>query len=178
MALMGGLVFFAYAGVLVFSPIYAKQLNLTEYTSMFFAAFALAIVVTRPIVGKLFDQSGANTVVYPGFVMFLLGLISLSQVQGLQGFLTSGVIIGIGFGALSPAFQTLAIQSSPGHRAGVATATYFLALDISVGLGSFFLSVLAVHAGYRAMYLFAATVIGFTAAIYYVLCRQKIVLAE
>lgn len=178
MALMGGLVFFAYTGVLVFIPLYAKQLNLTEYTSAFFAIFALVIVATRPIVGKLFDQSGVNTVVYPGFVMFLLGLIGLSQVQGLLGFLTSGVVIGIGFGALSPAFQTLAVQNSPGHRAGIATATYFLALDISVGLGSFFLSMMASYAGYRTMYLFTATIVGLTIAIYYALWRPKTVLAD
>lgn len=178
MALLGGMVFFAYAGVLVFIPIYAKQLNLTGYTSLFFAVFALVIVATRPIVGKLFDQSGADIVVYPGFLMFVLGLLGLSQVQGLPGFLTAGVVIGIGFGALSPVFQTLAIQFSPGHRAGVATATYFLALDISVGLGSFVLSIVASHAGYHAMYLFTAAIVGLTVAVYYALGRQKTVLAE
>lgn len=177
MALMGGLVFFAYAGVLVFSPLYAKQLNLAEYTSAFFAVFALAIVVTRPIVGRVFDQFGANAVVYPGFGMFLFGLISLSHIQGLPGFLTAGVIVGMGFGALSPAFQTLAIQNSPGQRAGVATATYFLALDISVGLGSFLLSVVAAHAGYRGMYIFAAAVLCVATVLYYVICRQKTALA-
>lgn len=178
MALLGGLVFFAYAGVLVFIPIYAKLLNLTGYTSLFFAVFALAIVVTRPIVGKLFDQSGPDVVVYPGLIMFVVGLIGLSQIQGLPGLLTAGVVIGIGFGALSPVFQTLAIQFSPGHRAGVATATYFLALDISVGLGSFVLSIVASHAGYHAMYLFTAVIVGLTTAVYYALGRQKTVIAE
>ncbi|SDD96606.1 MFS transporter [Sporomusa acidovorans] len=178
MALMGGLVFFAYAGVLVFSPLYAKQLGFAEYTSAFFAVFALAIVVTRPIVGRVFDQIGASAVIYPGFGLFLFGLFSLSHIQGLPGFLTAGIIVGMGFGALSPAFQTLAIQNSPGQRAGVATATYFLALDISVGLGSFLLSVVAAHAGYRGMYMFAAAVLCVATGLYYVICRQKTVLAE
>ncbi|HWR39786.1 MAG TPA: MFS transporter [Patescibacteria group bacterium] len=173
MALMGGLIFFAYAGVLVFIALYAKQLNITEYTSVFFAVFALVIVATRPIVGRLFDQSGANSVVYPGFIIFALGLIYLSQIQGIPGFLTSAAIIGLGFGALSPAFQTLAIQNSPRQRAGVATATYFLALDISVGLGSFLLSLIASHAGYRAMYLSTAVIVGMAGVVYYALWRQK-----
>lgn len=174
-ALIGGLLFFAYTGVLVFLSLYAKQLNLPEYTSGFFAVFALAILATRPIVGKLFDQFGADTVVYPGFIMFVLGLIGLSQVQGFLGFLMAGVIIGMGFGALSPVFQTLAIQTSPEYRAGVATATYFWALDISVGLGSVFLSVVASHAGYRNMYLFGAVIVGVTGAVYYILRRKKTV---
>lgn len=172
-ALVGGLLFFAYAGLLVFLPLYAKQLNLPEYTSGFFAVFALAILATRPIVGKLFDQCGANTVVFPGFILFVLGFIGLSQVQGFPGFLAAGVVIGTGFGALSPAFQTLAVQTSPDHRAGVATATYYWALDISVGLGSVFLSGVASYAGYSNMYLFAAAVAGVSAAAYCVLRPQR-----
>lgn len=177
MALIGGLLFFAYAGVLVFVPLYAKLLNLVEYTSAFFAVFALVIVATRPIVGKLFDQAGANAVVYPGFAMFVLGLIAISRIQGLIGFLAAAIIIGVGFGALSPALQTLAIHNSPGQRAGVATATYFLALDISVGLGSFILSMVASYASYRAMYLCSAVVVCIAAAVYHILRQPKTVIA-
>ena len=175
MALMGGLVFFAYSGVLVLAPIYAKQLNITDYTSAFFIVFALAIIVTRPFVGRLFDKSGPNAVIYPGFMIFALGLFVLSQIQSGNDFLLAGSIIGVGFGALSPAFQTLAIQNSPRNRAGVATATYFLALDISVGLGAFLLSLVALQAGYRAMYIFTAVMTVVTTIAYYLLWRQKIV---
>lgn len=172
MALLGGLLFFAYTGVLVFIPLYTKLLDLTAYTSVFFAVFALFIVVSRPLVGKLFDHFGANPVVYPGLLLFMLGLIGLSQVQGLAGFLTAGGILGIGFGALGPVFQTLAIQLSPRHRAGVATATFFFALDISVGIGSFVLSMVVEYSGYRGMYLFAAAVVGLTLAVYHVLAPK------
>lgn len=113
---------------------------MTHYTSSFFALFALSIVATRPIVGKLFDRVGPNIVVYPGFAMF--------------------------------------IKFSPNDRAGVATATYFLALDIGVGIGSFLLSVVVAHIGYQGMYLGAAAVVALTAVFYYVLRRQKTVLAE
>ena len=105
MALIGGFVFFAYAGVLVFIPLYTKLLGLSAYTSIFFAVFACSIVLTRPIVGKIFDRAGANYVIYPGFILFILGLICLSYIQALTGLLISAAIIGIGFGALSPAFK-------------------------------------------------------------------------
>lgn len=172
MALLGGLLFFAYTGVLVFIPLYTKSLDLTAYTSVFFAVFALLIIVSRPIVGKLFDHFGANPVVYPGLLLFMLGLIGLSQVQGLAGLLTAGGVLGIGFGALGPVFQTLAIELSPRHRAGVATATFFFALDISVGIGSFVLSMAAEHSGYRGMYLLTAAMAGLTLAVYHVLAKK------
>lgn len=173
-AFIAGLLFFAYAGVLVFVPIYARLLELTQYTSLFFATYALSIVATRPLIARLFDRAGMNTVVYSGIIMFVIGLVGLSQVQGAAGFLIVAAVIGAGFGALSPTFQALAVQVSPSRRAGVATSTYFLALDISVGIGSFLLSFLAAGAGYRSMYLFTAVVVGLAAVAYYIL-RQRFV---
>lgn len=172
MAVTGGLLFFAYTGVLVFMPLYTKMLRLTADTSLFFVVFATVIVITRPLVGRLFDRAGADRVVYPGFALFVIGLLVLSQIQGVGGLLGAAAIIGAGFGALTPAFQTLAIQNSPGQRAGVATATYFFALDISVGLGSFFLSAAVAHLGYRAMYLLTAGIVAGTAAWYHLIRRQ------
>lgn len=173
MALIGGLIFFAYAGVLVFIPLYTKMLDLSAYTSIFFAVFASVIVLTRPIIGKIFDRIGANAVIYPCFFFFFAGLLCLSRIEDLRALLIAGAIIGIGFGGLSPAFQTLAIQNSPRSRAGVATATYFFALDISVGLGSFFLSLAAVQIGYRCMYAATAFLLIFTMVLYYLLSRKK-----
>lgn len=61
-------------------------------------------------------------------------------------------MLGIGFGALAPAFQTLAVQSAPPSRAGVATSTYFWSLDISVGLAAALLGMAANAFGYPFMY--------------------------
>ena len=69
--ILGGLVFFAYGGVLTFIPMYTRSLGLGSSTSLFFLVFALVIVVTRPFVGYLFDHHGPNATVYPGFLLFL-----------------------------------------------------------------------------------------------------------
>lgn len=51
--ILGGLVFFAYGGVLTFIPMYTRSLGISSYTSLFFLVFALVIVVSRPFVGYL-----------------------------------------------------------------------------------------------------------------------------
>lgn len=43
--ILGGLVFFAYGGVLIFIPMYTRSLGIGSYTSLFFLVFALVIVV-------------------------------------------------------------------------------------------------------------------------------------
>ena len=58
-------------------------------------------------------------------------------------------------------------------RAGVATATYFLALDVSVGIGSFVLSIAVGQLGYHFMYLASAGVIAFTILLYYCLVQTQ-----
>ena len=79
-------------------------------------------------------------------------MLLFSQVSGLAGLLAAAALLGCGFGALSPAFQTLAVESAPPARAGVATATYFWSLDISVGLAALLLGGVAARLGYAFMY--------------------------
>lgn len=150
--ILGGLVFFAYGGVLTFIPMYTRSMGLASWTSLFFVVFAIVIVVTRPFVGYLFDYHGPDYTVYPGFGLFALGFILFSQAHSPFTLLFSGTILGVGFGALAPAFQTLAVQSAPAARAGVATSTYFWSLDISVGLAAAILGAVAGSEGYPFMY--------------------------
>ena len=172
MAGLGGLVFFAYGGILTFIPLYARSLGLQSETSLFFVVFAAVIILSRPLVGRLFDTKGPDYTIYPGFLLFGLGLILFSQIASLTGLLLSAAVLGIGFGALSPAFQTLAIQSAPPARAGVATATYFWSLDISVGLAAVLLSLAAAHWGYAVMYGMISTGIIILAACCYFCWRH------
>jgi MFS family permease len=173
MALAGCLLFFVYAGILVFIPLYAKELGLGDYASAFFAVYAISIVGSRPMVGKLFDRWGVSALIYPAIAIFGMGMVGLSQVHGPVGLLMAGAVVGAGFGALSPSFQTLAIQMSPRHRAGVATSTYFLFLDIGVGLGSLLLSIIASYTNYRIMYLAASLVVVAIPLVYYTLYQRK-----
>lgn len=80
--ILGGLVFFAYGGVLTFIPMYTRSLGIGSYTSLFFLVFALVIVVSRPFVGYLFDHHGSDYTVYPGFLFFSAGFLLFSQVEG------------------------------------------------------------------------------------------------
>lgn len=168
-SLLGGLVFFSYGAVLTFIPLYTRSLGLQSETSLFFSIFALVIIVTRPIIGLVFDRKGPNWTVYPGFLSFLVGMLLFSRVSSVIDLFTTAVLLGLGFGALAPAFQTLAVMKSPSSRAGVATATYFWSLDISVGLAAAILGVVAKHMGYSFMYgVVASAVIAIACIIYFV----------
>ena len=151
-SLLGGLVFFAYGGLLTFIPLYAHSLGLEGSVSAFFAVFALVILATRPFIGSIFDKKGADYTVYPGFLLFFVGFLCFAAARTPVAFFFAAAVLGAGFGALSPAFQTLAVASVASERAGLATATYFWSLDISVGLAAATLGLFAANFGYASLY--------------------------
>ncbi len=174
-ALLAGFLYFVYGGILTFIPLYANSLGLATETSLFFTAFAFVIVLTRPFIGRIFDDMGPGYTIYPGFAFFTVGLVLFGAISSLTSMLVSAVVLGIGFGALSPAFQTLAVRSVPPERSGVATATYFWSLDISVGLAAVILAQVAEHFGYAFMYgVLSPVVIVFTCVLYFFIARKHL----
>ena len=171
-ALMGLFIGFTYSGVLVFIPIELNSMGAGIWGSAFFAIFALMIIISRPIVGKIYARYGSKIIIYIGLGLFILGLFGLGLAITPLTILFTAPLLGLGYGAAQPAFQALAIQSAPIERAGVSTATYFLALDISVGAGSVILAVLASAWGYQYLYMFTALVMVIALALYHIWVKR------
>ena len=172
-ALMGLFIGFTYSGVLVFIPIELNSMGAGIWGSAFFAIFALMIIISRPIVGKIYARYGSKIIIYIGLGLFILGLFGLGLAITPLAILFTAPLLGLGYGAAQPAFQALAIQSAPIERAGVSTATYFLALDISAGAGSVILAVLAASAwGYQYLYMFTALVMVIALALYHMWVKR------
>lgn len=171
-ALMGLFIGFTYSGVLVFIPIELNSMGAGIWGSAFFAIFALMIIISRPIVGKIYARYGSKIIIYIGLGLFILGLFALGLAITPLAILFTAPLLGLGYGAAQPAFQALAIQSAPIERAGVSTATYFLALDISVGAGSVILAVLASAWGYQYLYMFTALVMVIALALYHIWVKR------
>lgn len=171
-ALMGLFIGFTYSGVLVFIPIELNSMGSGIWGSAFFAIFAVMIIISRPLVGKAYARYGSKYIIYPGLVLFILGLLALGIATTPLTIILTAPLLGLGYGAAQPAFQALAIQSAPIERAGVSTATYFLALDISVGAGSVILALLASAVGYQYLYMFTAIIMIVALALYHIWIKR------
>lgn len=166
-AAVGFLIAFAYGAISTFISVYADSIGLKSVASYFFIVFAAMVLLSRPFTGRLFDRRGAHVLVYPGIALFAIGMIALSRADSAVFFLLTAAIIGLGYGAIIPSFQTLAIQSAPAHRSGLATGTYFVFFDLGYGLGSYLLGLIASSAGYSTMYLVGGLTVLVSLAAYY-----------
>ncbi|MDA3979439.1 MFS transporter [Gallibacterium sp. AGMB14963] len=172
-ALMGLFMSFTYSGILVFVPIMMTTMGVGTLASYFFIIFALTIVVTRPFVGRIYDYYGASYLIYPGYIAFIIGMAILSLAQSEPLIFIAAPILGLGYGAIAPAFQTLSVQVVSNERAGAATATYFLFLDLGIGIGSILLSMIVSAFSFNMMYWINTLVAGLGLFLYHFVVRAK-----
>jgi len=164
---------FAYSGVLSFVTVYANELNLLSAGTYFFVVSAAFSIASRLFTGQVFDRFGANVVIYPSILIFAIGLFVLSRACTSIGMLIAAACIGVAYGVVVPAIQTLAIQQAPQHRTSVVTATYFTCLDVGLGIGAYILGAVIPLLGYSNLYLLLCPIVLCIAFLYFWVYGRK-----
>ena len=160
---------FAYSSLLSYVSLYATDIGLESIAGIFFIVFAIVIIVSRPFTGKWFDMYGENRIVYPALLLFFAGMILLSFTGNAFLYLLSAAVIGLGYGAIIPSFQTISIQKAAPNRRGMATATYFIFFDTGIGIGAYLNGIFSAEIGYRSMFLVCAAFVLVTLLSYFLL---------
>ena len=119
----------AYSGVNSFIVLYGESLGVVDI-GLFFTAFAIFVLLSRPIAGALADRHGLSTVIIPGMIIFAGAFVLISQAQTLTQFMVAGAVSAFGYGVCQPALQTLAILSVDQSRRGVAGNTNYIGVDL------------------------------------------------
>ena len=164
---------FSYSGVLTFMSLYAKQIHLMEASKYFFLAYAIVVLFSRPISGRLYDVKGANYVVYPCLFIYASGMLLFSLATNGIGLLLAGAIFALGYGNFLSCAQAISIKDVPADRLGLAIATYFVFVDLGFGIGPFLLGFLVPFTGYRGLYLLMTILIIATIPLYFYLHGKK-----
>ncbi|MGM0124934.1 major facilitator superfamily transporter [Enterococcus sp. AZ194] len=146
----------SYSSVLSFLSSYAKVINLVSASSFFFVVYALVITATRPMSGKIFDNHGEDYVIYPSYLFLTLGLFLLSITTSSWMLLCSGALIGLGYGTFMSNGQAVCLKTvKDPHRVGIALSTYFIGLDLGLGVGPYILGELRNVLSFQGIYLVA-----------------------
>ncbi|NPV92191.1 MAG: MFS transporter [Firmicutes bacterium] len=163
----------AFSSLLSFLSSFTRELDLVGPGSFFFIVYSIAILVSRPVSGILFDKRGENFVMYPAFLIFSIGLAVLAQAHQAFTLLLAAMIIGLGYGTFLSSAQAIAIKVSPHHRIGLATSTFFSLIDAGAGIGPFLLGFMIPFTGYPGMYLSMAVLAFSCSFLYFFLHGRK-----
>ena len=144
---------------------YAKQIGITAETGFFFTLMAVGMAISRLFSGRLVDKGMITQVISAGLYLVCICYFGLTACGWLINWNSSFTIIlfflislllGIGFGTMFPAYNTLFVNLAPNSQRGTATSTYLTSWDVGLGIGMLSGGYIAEIASFRAAYLFGA----------------------
>ncbi|SHF76843.1 Predicted arabinose efflux permease, MFS family [Bacteroides luti] len=115
--------------------VYAASINLQYVTIRFFGAigfgFILAMIANRVV----FVEADFRARIVSGLILIILSLLLLITHYNEISLITSGVLIGLGFGLAASDFLVLFVNLSEHCQRGTANTNYLLAWEVGVGIG-------------------------------------------
>lgn len=144
---------------------YAKQIGINATTGFFFTFMAIGMAISRIFSGKIVDRGKITQVISAGlylvvFSFFLLSacvyLISWNNLVCTIVFFFVALLLGVGFGIMFPAYNTLFVNLAPNSQRGTATSTYLTSWDVGIGIGMLAGGYIAEVSTFDKAYLFGA----------------------
>jgi MFS family permease len=136
--LPAGIMFFltgVYSNINAFLVIYATERGAGAHIGYFFTVYAVALLFTRPTIGKMSDKYGLVKVIIPALGCFGLAFWIISYAHSIPMFLLAALVSAFGYGACQPAVQTLSMKCVPKERWGAASSTNYLGQDLGQLVG-------------------------------------------
>ncbi|MDR3288561.1 MAG: MFS transporter, partial [Peptococcaceae bacterium] len=135
-----------------FLIVFAAKQGVTSNIGFFFTVSFATMLFTRPLVGKLTDKFGLVKVFIPALFSNLIAFILISYAYTLPLFLLAAFISAFGFGACTPAIQTLAMKLVSNERRGAGSSTNYIGADIGTLIGPVAAGSVAQLFGYAVMW--------------------------
>lgn len=145
----------SYGAIVSFLPLYAEKSGVANH-ALYFTAFALTLIITRPIAGRLADRIGISKVIIPGMIFIFVGVAFLSMEMSFSLLISAAILFGAGFAGVHPALMALAVSSVSPQRRGAAMASFSSAFEFGIALGSIVFGIVAQFTGYQTMFLISS----------------------
>lgn len=123
---------------------------------VFFTAYSVILIVTRPITGKLYDQKGIKFIMYPSVALAALSMLLLGKATSTWIVLLAGVLKALGQGTGAPSIQAHCLKKLGRDKAGVVSSTCYMGNDIGNTVGPAIGGLIASRAGYGSMFIMIA----------------------
>lgn len=142
----------SYYNITTYLVIYSETVRAEEHIGLFFTVYAVTLLMTRPIIGKMGDKYGLVPVFLPAFAAFAAAFMIISWSTNIVMFLIAAFISAFGFGACQPAVQTLCMKLVPKEKRGAGSSTNYIGQDLGNLVGPIIAGFFAERTGYPVMW--------------------------
>ncbi len=141
-----------------FIPLTADERHISGI-GVFFTVFAVTMMVLKPLSGKMQDRTGLASVLVPAFICMTASACIISFAQTLWLMIIAALLLAFGQGAGQPALLSSCAMVGGKERRGVALSTYYLGMDVGLGIGNVTGAQVAHALGFTKAYLMCAAML-------------------
>ena len=156
-----------YGATTNFVAMYASEIRLDVPTGFFFTLMAAGMGFSRIVAGKQVDKGYVTQCIHVGYYPVILAFLMLGMCRFVVAdhatlatvmFYIVPSLLGIGFGVMFPAMNTLYINLARHDQRATATSTYLTAWDVGLGIGVTASGIIAQHFTFYMVYLVGSVI--------------------
>lgn len=173
-AIMAFFTHIIWGALTAFFPLYALEHGMSN-PGLFFAAFAVMLILGRTFGGRILDLYSKEKVIMPCLLTYIMATVILAFSKTTPMFILVAVIWGAGNAFAFPAFVAYAIDLA-GPSRGPALGTFTALSDLGVGLGAVIMGVVLRLTNFQTMFLCLAFtgILNFIYFYFFVMKKTKI----
>ena len=150
-AIIASLITITWGAMTAFFPLYALKKGV-DNPGLFFAAFAITLILVRGLGGKILDTYSREKVILPCLFNLIISMPILAFSSTLPMFILVAIIWGIGSGFLYPSLVAYTIDRAGSSR-GPAMGTFTALTDLGAGMGAVMMGIILQLTNYTIMFL-------------------------
>ena len=166
-----GLISIPYTANKSFLVSYVEGIGLDVQPDLFFTIYAVALVIFRISLRKLYDRVPYATFLLLCSISMIVSLVSLYFMHSTLLMLVGAIFMAGSYGIMYSVSQSASAAAAPANQRGIAMGTYYLGLDLGSALGpiigGFLYGNVNIMLFYPLLSMFAIVCIGM-----YFICRR------
>lgn len=141
--------------------------------SLYFAVQAIAMLVLRPLFGRISDKKGIGEALGPTLAFSVIALLILIWADSLGMIIVSAMFMAAGPSSAYPILQAECVRGVDEAMVGRASNTFFIGPDIGMGVGPWLGGMVLQFWGSQALFSISLGVVVIAAAIFAVFSKKK-----
>jgi predicted MFS family arabinose efflux permease len=137
----------------IYLALFARSRGIDD-VSVYFLASGLTLF-TFGLLARWSDRWGRSPVIAASFVSGMAGVVAILQAENLLVLVTGGVLLGIGFGLLSPTLIAFAVDKAPANRRGAGLATFTASYQLAYATAALLWGFVIDRWGFQTMFQLA-----------------------
>lgn len=139
-------------------PSYAQSIGLAG-VGIYYTVSAVTMLLTRTLLSKLIDKLNPKAAYIVGMFLACITTIGVLFSDKLVYFVFLSIPNAIGISLINPLLNVKATGNVEANRRGVASSTYYAALDLGSGAGSMIWGILVPVIGYSASFISSSIIL-------------------